>query len=62
MATVYNELIELVDTYATADDDGNKVISDSSTIKSIIGEIKNMFFDSYGLEDEENIFVLWYFI
>ncbi|QKF82080.1 flagellar filament capping protein FliD [Halarcobacter ebronensis] len=57
MATVYNELVDLVSSSTTADDDGNVLISDSSAIKSILSDIKNMFFDSYGLEDEENIFV-----
>ncbi|RXJ70202.1 flagellar hook protein FliD [Halarcobacter ebronensis] len=57
MAIVYNELIDLVDKYTTANDDGDIVISDSSALKSIIGDVKSMFYGSYGLEDEENIFV-----
>jgi flagellar hook-associated protein 2 len=57
MATAYNELVDLVDSYTIGDEDNAAVISDSSTLRSIMSDIKSMFYDSYGLEDEENAFV-----
>lgn len=59
MAEVYNELIDLIDAYTNYDDDSEELalISDSSTIDSIMSDIKNMFYDSYGIDDEENVFV-----
>lgn len=57
IATIYNELVDLVDSYTRYDDDEESlaVISDSSTIDSIMSDIKYMFFDDYGLDDENNI-------
>jgi len=57
MANVYNELVDLISTYTSGDDETTAVISDSSTLKGIVGDIKSMFFESYGLSDEENIFL-----
>lgn len=57
MATAYNELVDLVDSYTIGDEDNSAVISDSNTLRSIMSDIKSMFYDSYGLEDEENAFV-----
>ncbi|XOB60737.1 flagellar filament capping protein FliD [Campylobacterota bacterium DY0563] len=57
IATVYNELVELVDSYTKGSEDSPALISDSSTLRGIVGDIKNMFYDTYGLSDEENAFV-----
>lgn len=54
MATSYNELIDLVNTYTIGDEDETATISDTSTLRTIVNDIKNMFYDSYGLDDEEN--------
>ena len=56
MATVYNELVELVDSYTSGDEETSAIISDSGTLTSIVSSIKSMFYESYGLSDEENIF------
>lgn len=57
IAEKYNELIDLVNSYIVGDEDDAAVISDSSTIKMMMSAIKDIFFETYGLEDEENIFV-----
>ena len=56
MTTLYNELVDLVDSYVTGDEDNVAVISDSSTLRTIMTDIKNYFYESYGLDDEENAF------
>lgn len=57
MATAYNELVQLVNSYTIGDEDEPALISDSSTLRGIMSDIKSMFYDSYGLNDEENAFV-----
>lgn len=57
MATMYNELVVLVDSYTIGDEDDPAVISDSSTLRTIMSGIKDFFYQTYGLEDEENVFV-----
>lgn len=57
VADLYNELLDLITEYTTADDDELAVISDSSTLRSILSGIKEMFYDTYGLDDEENAFI-----
>lgn len=57
VADLYNELVDLITEYTTADDDELAVISDSSTVRSILSGIKEMFYDTYGLDDEENAFI-----
>ena len=52
----YNDLVDLVNSYILGDEDENAVISDSGTLKTMMSEIKGVLFDSYGLEDEENLF------
>ncbi|WP_072680559.1 flagellar filament capping protein FliD [Arcobacter sp. LA11] len=57
MATIYNELVDLVNSYVIGDEDDPALISDSSTLRTIMTDIKNYFYESYGLTDEENAFV-----
>ncbi len=56
MTTLYNELVDLVDSYVTGDEDDAAIISDSSTLRTIMSDIKNYFYESYGLDEEENAF------
>ena len=56
IADKYNNLVDLVNSYILGDEDENAVISDSSTLKTMMSEIKGVLFDSYGLENEENLF------
>lgn len=56
IADKYNELIDLVNSFIIGDEDDPALISDSSTLKMMMNSIKNIFFDSYGLDDEESIF------
>ena len=56
IADKYNELVDLIDSYILGDEDNPAVISDSSTLKSMMSDIKNILFGSYGLENEENLF------
>lgn len=56
IADKYNELVDLMNTYTLGDSDTTAIITDSSTLKTIMNAVKDIFFDSYGLEDEENIF------
>lgn len=56
IADKYNELVDLINTYTLGDSDEAAIISDSSTLKTIMNAVKDIFFDSYGLEDEENLF------
>jgi flagellar hook-associated protein 2 len=57
IATKYNDLVDLVNSYILGDEDDAAVISDSSTIKSMMTGIKEILFDTYGLDDEENLFI-----
>jgi len=56
IAMSYNELLSLVDSNIYGDEDASAIISDSSTLKTLMSAIKEIFFDSYGLEEEESIF------
>jgi flagellar hook-associated protein 2 len=56
LADKYNELVDLVNSYILGDADNAALISDSSTLKTMMSDIKNILFDSYGLDDEENMF------
>ncbi|KAB7886825.1 flagellar filament capping protein FliD [Poseidonibacter ostreae] len=56
MVYKYNELVDLVDSKILGDEDDPAVISDSSTLKNMMSSIKEILFDSYGLDDEENLF------
>ncbi len=56
IADKYNELVDLVNSYIQGDDEEEAVISDSSSIKTMMSGIKEILFDTYGLEDEENMF------
>ena len=56
IADKYNELVDLMNTYTLGDSDTTAVISDSSVLKTIMSAVKDILFDSYGLENEENIF------
>lgn len=56
VANKYNDLVDLVNSYILGDEDNPAVISDSSTLKTMMSTIKNILFDSYGLDNEENMF------
>ena len=56
IADKYNELVDLVNSYILGDEDNPAVISDSSTLKSMMSGIKEILFDTYGLDDEESMF------
>jgi len=56
IADKYNDLVDLVNSYILGDEENPAVISDSSTFKSMMNSIKNILFDSYGLNNEENLF------
>lgn len=56
IADKYNDLVDLVNSYILGDEENPAVISDSSTLKSMMSSIKNILFDSYGLNNEENLF------
>ncbi len=56
VADKYNDLVDLVNSYILGDEDNPAVISDSSTLKTMMSTIKNILFDSYGLDNEENMF------
>ncbi len=56
IADKYNELVDLVNSYILGDDEEEAVISDSSSIKTMMSGIKEILFDTYGLDDEENMF------
>ena len=56
IADKYNELVDLVNSYVVGDDDTEAVISDSTTLKSMMSGIKEILFGSYGLSNEENMF------
>ena len=56
IADKYNDLVDLVNSYILGDEENPAVISDSSTLKSMMNSIKDILFDSYGLNNEENLF------
>ena len=56
IADKYNDLVDLVNSYILGDEDNPAVISDSSTLKNMMSSIKSILFDSYGLNNEENLF------
>lgn len=56
MADKYNDLVDLVNSYILGDEDNAAVISDSSTLKTMMSDIKNILFGNYGLDNEENLF------
>ena len=56
IADKYNDLVDLIDSYILGDEDDPAIISDSSTLKTMMSEIKNILFGSYGLDNEENLF------
>ncbi|MDD2887541.1 MAG: flagellar filament capping protein FliD [Aliarcobacter sp.] len=56
VADKYNDLVDLVNSYILGDEENPALISDSSTLKTMMNDIKNVFFGSYGLENEENMF------
>lgn len=56
MADKYNDLVDLVNSYILGDEDNAAVISDSSTLKTMMNDIKNILFGNYGLDNEENLF------
>lgn len=56
IASKYNELVDLVNSYILGDEEDSAVISDSSTLKTMMSSIKSILFGSYGLQSEENLF------
>jgi flagellar hook-associated protein 2 len=56
IATKYNDLVDLIDSYTLGDEDNAATISDSSTLKSMMSGIKEILFDTYGLNNEESMF------
>lgn len=56
IADKYNELVDLVNSYILGDEEDAAVISDSTTLKSMMSGIKEILFGSYGLSNEENMF------
>lgn len=56
IASKYNDLVDLIDSYTLGDEDNTATISDSSTLKSMMSGIKEILFDTYGLNDEESMF------
>ena len=56
IASKYNDLVDLIDSYTLGDEDNSATISDSSTLKTMMSTIKEVLFDNYGKENEENMF------
>ncbi len=56
VADKYNDLVDLVNSYILGDEDDPAIISDSSTLKSMMNSIKEILFGSYGLDNEESLF------
>lgn len=56
IADKYNDLVDLVNSFTIGDEDNPAVLSDSSTLRSIMSTIKETLLGSYGLNDEENLF------
>lgn len=57
IASKYNDLVDLVDSYILGDEDDPATISDSSTLRTMMSTIKEILFDTYGLDNEENMFI-----
>lgn len=51
--TKYNELVDLVDGDVLSEEG---VLEDTSSIKTMLNQIKNILFDTYGDSEEENLF------
>jgi flagellar hook-associated protein 2 len=56
IADKYNELVDLVNSYILGDEDEAAVISDSSTLRTMMSGIKGVLFGTYGLDNEESLF------
>ena len=56
IATKYNELVELIDSYIIGDEENPAIISDSGTLKTVMSDIKSILFGNYGIKNEESIF------
>ena len=56
IADKYNELVDLVNSYILGDEDEAAVISDSSTLRTMMSGIKEVLFGTYGLDNEESLF------
>jgi flagellar hook-associated protein 2 len=56
MVYKYNELVDLIDSKILGDENNPAIISDSSILKTMMSSIKEILFDSYGLDNEENLF------
>lgn len=52
----YNEIVDLINAYTLGDEDTTAVMSDTSTLRTMMNNIKEILFGNYGLDDEENIF------
>jgi flagellar hook-associated protein 2 len=57
IASKYNDLVDLIESYTLGDEDNTATISDSSTLKTMMSSIKDILFDTYGLDNEENMFI-----
>ena len=53
----YNEIVDLITAYTIGDEDTTSVMSDTSTLRTMMTNIKEILFDSYGLDDEESVFM-----
>lgn len=56
VAAKYNELVDLVASLIYGDEDESAVISDGSTIRLVMTAIKEMMYESYGLDEDESVF------
>ena len=68
LATSYNDVLDTIDSYILSTTSSSSsssssstttkaaTITDSSTLKSVMSDIKSILFGNYGLSDEENIF------
>ena len=68
LATSYNDVLDTIDSYILSTTSSSSsssssstttkaaTISDSSTLKSVMSDIKSILFGNYGLSDEENLF------
>ena len=63
LATSYNDVLDTINSYILSTTSSSSssttkaaTISDSSTLKSVMSDIKSILFGNYGLSDEENLF------
>ena len=68
LATSYNDVLDTIDSYILSTTNSSSsssssstttkaaTITDSSTLKSVMSDIKSILFGNYGLSDEENLF------